>query len=33
MNKTERKTFDWRSAMNEFAIQFENRLMTNRVRE
>jgi putative transposase len=31
MNKTERKTFDWRSAMNEFAIQFENRLMTNRV--
>jgi putative transposase len=31
MNKTERKTFDWRSAMNEFAIQFENRLMANRV--
>jgi putative transposase len=31
MNKTERKTFDWRSAMNEFAIQFEHRLMTNRV--
>jgi putative transposase len=31
MNKTERKTFDRRSTMNEFAIQFKNGLMANRV--
>ncbi len=31
MHKTERKTFDWRSARNEFAIQFDGRLSLNRV--
>jgi putative transposase len=31
MNKTARKTFDWHRTMNEFAIQFENGLMANRV--
>ncbi len=31
MHKTERKTFDWRSAMNEFAIQFDGRLSLNKV--
>jgi putative transposase len=30
MVKTERKAFDWRSAMNEFAIQFDGRLSLNR---
>jgi putative transposase len=30
MNKTEKKAFDWRSAMNEFAIQFDGRLNLNR---
>ncbi len=31
MNKTERKAFEWRAAMNEFAIQFDGRLSINRV--
>jgi putative transposase len=31
MVKTERKAFEWRSAMNEFAIQFDGRLSGNRV--
>jgi putative transposase len=30
MVKTERKAFDWRSAMNEFAILFDGRLSLNR---
>jgi putative transposase len=30
MVKTERKAFDWRSAMNEFAIQFDGRLSVDR---
>jgi putative transposase len=30
MKKTERKAFDWLSAMNEFAIQFDGRLNLNR---
>jgi putative transposase len=30
MQKAERMTLDWRSAMNEFAIQFDGRLAMNR---
>jgi putative transposase len=30
MVKTERRAFDWRSAMNEFAILFDGRLSLNR---